>query len=354
VLARFGGNEFGIILEHIKDEKDLPRLIEKILDSLCSPIELSNLTEVSIEACAGVVVLPRDSKNVDEAIQFASAALHQAKEEGHGIFRFYTTKFLEKSLQKVAYETALRSAIHNNELELYYQPQVHMQTQKIIGAEALIRWKNKDGSFIPPSVFIPIADESGLINKIGEWVLNETCRQGKIWMDAGYHITLACNVSANQVKYQDLASLITKALQMSKYDPHKLEIEITESALMQREEETVEMLFALRAKGIKLAIDDFGTGYSSLSYLKRFPIDVLKIDKSFIDEIPYEEDDCAIATAIIEMGKALGYQVLAEGTEREEQLAFLSQRGCHMYQGYIKSKPLPADEFQKLLQEQRV
>ena len=227
-----------------------------------------------------------------------------------------------------------------------------MQTQKIVGAEALLRWKTKDGSMIPPSVFIPIADESGLINEIGEWVLFEACRQGKIWMDAGHHITLAINISANQVKYQDLPSLVSQALYETKYDPHKLEIEITESALMQREEETVEMLYSLRAKGIKLAIDDFGTGYSSLAYLKRFPIDVLKIDKSFIDDIPFEADDCAIVTAIIEMGKALGYQVLAEGTEKQEQLDFLEKKGCHLYQGYIKSKPLPAKEFEALLVSQ--
>ena len=352
LIARLGGNEFAMILEHINDANTLPKLIQKYLNLLSQTIYLANSTEVSIEACAGVVLAPQDSQNLDQIIQFANSALHQAKQEGHGIYKFYTTEFLEKSLQKIAYENALRNALKNNELELYYQAQVHMQTQKIVGAEALLRWKTKDGSMVPPSVFIPIADESGLINEIGEWVLFEACRQGKIWMDAGHHITLAINISANQVKYQDLPSLVSQALYETKYDPHKLEIEITESALMQREEETVEMLYSLRAKGIKLAIDDFGTGYSSLAYLKRFPIDVLKIDKSFIDDIPFEADDCAIVTAIIEMGKALGYQVLAEGTEKQEQLDFLEKKGCHLYQGYIKSKPLPAKEFEALLVSQ--
>ncbi|MBC8238522.1 MAG: EAL domain-containing protein, partial [Helicobacteraceae bacterium] len=352
VIARLGGNEFAIILEYIKDENTLPRLIQKYLNALSQTIYLSNSTEVSVEACAGIVLAPRDSQDVDQTIQFVNSALHQAKAEGHGIYKFYTTEFLEKSLEKIAYENALRNALKNKELELYYQPQVHMQTGKIVGVEALLRWKTKDGTMIPPSVFIPIADESGLINEIGEWILFEACRQGKIWMDAGYHITVAINVSANQVKYQDLPSLVSKALLETGYNPHKLEIEITESALMQREEETVKMLYSLRAKGIKLAIDDFGTGYSSLSYLKRFPIDVLKIDKSFIDDIPFEEDDCAIVTAIIEMGKALGYQILAEGTEKQEQLDFLEKKGCHMYQGYIKSKALPAKEFEALFQAQ--
>lgn len=348
-IARLGGNEFALILEHVEDEHHIPKIINKILNKIAEPINLSNATIVSVKSCAGVVILPKDTKDANLAIQYANSALHQAKQDGNGMYQFYTDEFLLKSLQKIAYENALRLAIKNNELELYYQPQVHMQTNKIISAEALLRWKTQDGKIVLPSIFIPIADETGLINEIGEWVLFEACRQGKIFLDLGYHITIAVNVSANQVKYQDLPSLVSKALDKYKFDPNKLEIEITESALMQREEDVVSMLYELRAKGIRLAIDDFGTGYSSLSYLKRFPIDVLKIDKSFIDDIPYDDDDCAIVTAIIEMGKALGYHVLAEGTETQEQLNFLKSKGCTSYQGYIKSKPIPAKEFLELL-----
>jgi len=348
-IARLGGNEFALILEHVEDEHHIPKIINKILNKIAEPINLSNATIVSVKSCAGVVILPKDTKDANLAIQYANSALHQAKQDGNGMYQFYTDEFLLKSLQKIAYENALRLAIKNNELELYYQPQVHMQTNKIISAEALLRWKTQDGKIVLPSIFIPIADETGLINEIGEWVLFEACRQGKMFLDLGYHITIAVNVSANQVKYQDLPSLVSKALDKYKFDPNKLEIEITESALMQREEDVVSMLYELRAKGIRLAIDDFGTGYSSLSYLKRFPIDVLKIDKSFIDDIPYDDDDCAIVTAIIEMGKALGYHVLAEGTETQEQLNFLKSKGCTSYQGYIKSKPIPAKEFLELL-----
>lgn len=352
-IARLGGNEFALILEDVQDEQHIPKVIKNILNKIAEPINLSNATTVSVKSCAGAVILPKDTKDVNLAIQYANSALHQAKQNGHGMYQFYTDEFLLKSLQKIAYENALRLAIKNNELELYYQPQVHMKTNKIISAEALLRWTTKDGQIIPPSVFIPIADETGLINEIGEWVLFEACRQGKIFLELGHNITIAVNVSANQVKYQDLPSLISKALNKYNFDPHKLEIEITESALMQREEDVVEMLYALRAKGIRLAIDDFGTGYSSLSYLKRFPIDVLKIDKIFIDDIPYDNDDCAIVTAIIEMGKALGYHVLAEGTEKQEQLDFLKDKDCTVYQGYIKSKPLPAKEFLELLESEK-
>lgn len=200
-----------------------------------------------------------------------------------------------------------------------------------------------------PSEFIHVAEEIGLIGEIGEWVLNETCRQGKIWLDKGHRLTLAVNVSAHQVRHQNVPLLVEAALKKSGCPADRLELELTESALMQREEETVTMLHSLRAHGIRLAIDDFGTGYSSLSYLKRFPIDVLKIDKSFVDDIPYERDDMAIVTAIIAMGQALGFQVLAEGTERIEQIDFLREKGCTMYQGYFKSPPVKAEEFEKLL-----
>lgn len=351
VVARLGGDEFGVILEHIKNDEDVSCAVNKILKNVQKSFILSNSAEISIEASAGIVVIPKDSQDVEKIFQYADSALYQAKNDGHGIYRFYTDEMTQNAIKKIAYENALRLAIENGELELYYQPQVHMQTNKIIGAEALLRWKH-DQEMIPPSLFIPIADETGLINILGEWVLNEACKQGKIWLDNEYHITIAVNISSTQIKYQNIPELVSKVLDNTKYSPEKLEIEITESSLMQRDEENVKMLHALRAKGIRIAIDDFGTGYSSLAYLKRFPIDVLKIDKSFIDDLPYEKEDTAIVVAIIEMAKALGFQVLAEGTEHQEQLDFLKEKGCNMYQGYIKSRPIPAHEFEKLLKEQ--
>ena len=285
-------------------------------------------------------------------MQYADSALYKAKNEGLGLCRYYTDEMTQQTRKKIVYENQLRSALENNELELYYQPQVHIGTGKILGAEALLRWNHPAEGCLSPNIFIPIAEETGLINSIGEWVLLEACRQGKVWLDMGKRVTLAVNVSANQVKFQNIPAIVENALSITGYEASRLEIEITESALMQREEASVGMLHELRAKGIRLAIDDFGTGYSSLSYLKRFPIDVLKIDKSFIDDIPYEKDDMAIVVAIIEMGKALGYQVLAEGVEALEQLEFLKEKGCTLYQGYYKSKPLNAKDFLTLLEKQ--
>jgi len=351
VVARVGGDEFAIILEHIEDDRDIAVVVNKILKNIQKSLTLSNATAVIMEASAGVVVIPKDAQDVEKLFQYADSALYQAKKDGHGLYRFYTEEMTQNAIKKIAYENALRSAINNEDLMLYYQPQVHMKTGKIIGAEALLRWKFSN-KMIPPSIFIPIADESGLINVLGEWVLYEACKQGKIWIDKGYYITIAVNVSPNQVKYQNIPELISKILNETKFSADKLELEITEGALMQREDYVVEMLHILRAKGVRLAIDDFGTGYSSLAYLKRFPIDVLKIDKSFIDDVPYDKDSMALVTAIIEMGKALGFQVLAEGTEHKEQLDFLRDKGCNIYQGFIKSRAVPAKEFEQLLEEQ--
>ena len=352
LVARLGGDEFAIVLEDLSKEDDIVGVTNSILQTISNTCKLSNGVEVSIEASVGIVLAPKNAKTFEQILQYADSALYQAKSEGRGVFKFYADEMTKKILQKTAYEQGLRSAVSQNQLELHYQPQVHIKTGKIISAEALIRWNYPNVGMILPSIFIPIAEHTGLINPIGEWVIHEACRQGKIWLDKGYHLTIAVNVSPNQVKFQNIPLIVSAALKASGYHADKLEIEITESSLMQREEQTVEMLHSLRAKGIRLAIDDFGTGYSSLSYLTRFPIDVLKIDKSFIDNIPYEKESSTIVVAIIEMSKALGFQVLAEGVEQQEQLDFLAEKGCNIYQGYIKSKPIPAKEFEKLLEEQ--
>jgi diguanylate cyclase (GGDEF)-like protein len=352
LVARIGGDEFAIILEDLSQDEDVALVTKDILKMISKACTLSNGVQVHVDASAGVILAPKDAQSVEQTMQYADSALYQAKTDGHGTYRFYTDEMTQKAIQKLAYETALRNATSNGELEVYYQPQIHIKTGKIISAEALLRWHSKDNGVVAPDTFIPIAEETGLINTLGEWVMNQACIQGKKWLDKGYNLTIAVNVSPNQVKYQDLPSLINNALQTSGFLPSKLEIEITESSLMQREEDVVKLLHNLRAKGIRLAIDDFGTGYSSLSYLKRFPIDVLKIDKSFIDDIPYEKDDIAIVIAIIEMGKALGYQVLAEGIEYQEQLDFLEEKGCNLFQGHLRSKAIPAHEFEKLMEEQ--
>ncbi|MGA9045842.1 EAL domain-containing protein [Sulfuricurvum sp.] len=349
LISRLGGDEFAVVLEHLAHPEDAGRLAEEMIASLSSEYKLSSGASIHIGASAGIVLFPEHGDEASTLLQHADAALYKAKAEGRGTYRYYTDALTDSARRRIECETRLRRAILNNEFEVYYQPQVHIQTGRIVGAEALIRWNDTERGIISPGVFIPIAEETGLIGDIGEWVLNETCRQGKIWLDQGYRLTLAVNLSAHQVRHQNIPLIVEAALKKSGYPADRLELELTESALMQREEEAVEMLHTLRAHGIRLAIDDFGTGYSSLSYLKRFPIDVLKIDKSFVDDIPFEADDMAIVTAIIAMGQALGFQVLAEGTERIEQIDFLREKGCTMYQGYFKSPPVPAAEFEKLL-----
>ena len=349
IVSRLGGDEFAIVLEYLAHPEDAGRIVTEMINAQSVPYKLIGGAEVHIGMSAGIVLFPDHGDDASQLLQHADAALYKAKENGRGTYRYYTDELTDSARQRIEYETRLRHAVENNEFEVYYQPQVHIATGQIVGAEALVRWNDPENGMILPSLFIPIAEDTGLIGVIGEWVLNETCKQGKIWLDEGHRLTLAVNLSAHQVRHQNIPEMVEAALKKSGYPADKLELELTESALMQREDEAVAMLHALRAMGIRLAIDDFGTGYSSLSYLKRFPIDVLKIDKSFVDDLPFNTDDMAIVTAIIAMGKALGFQILAEGTERIEQIEFLKERGCTMYQGYFKSPPVPAKEFLKLL-----
>lgn len=348
LIARLGGDEFAVVLEQIARPEDAGRFAEEMIRTLATPFTLQNGLGIHIGTSIGIVLSPQDGNEAEILLQNADAALYKAKAEGRGNYRYYTDDLTDSARQRVDCEVQLRRAIDRKEFEVYYQPQVHIATGRIVGAEALVRWNDPHRGVISPAQFIPLAEETGMIGMIGEWVLNETCRQGKKWLDQGHRLMLAVNLSAHQIRHQNIPDMVEKALKTSGYPASRLELELTESALMQREEETVAMLHALRARGIRLAIDDFGTGYSSLSYLKRFPIDVLKIDKSFIDDVPYDQDDMAIVSAIIAMGEALGFQLLAEGVEQEEQLAFLREKGCTMYQGYLKSRPLPASEFEPL------
>jgi diguanylate cyclase (GGDEF)-like protein len=346
IISRLGGDEFAIVLQNLTHPEDAGLLAGEMIESLSLDYKLSGGITVHVSTSVGIVLFPDNAQDASTLLQYADAALYKSKAEGRSTYRYYTDELTHLARKRVECETHLRRAIINNEFEVYYQPQVHIASGRIVGAEALVRWNHPERGLVSPVEFIPIAEDTGLIGEIGEWVLNDTCRQGKIWQDLGYRLTLAVNLSAHQVRYTDVVHIVDAALKKSGYDPKRLELELTESALMQREEQTVEMLHSLRAKGIRLAIDDFGTGYSSLSYLKRFPIDILKIDKSFVDDVPYENDDMAIVSAIIAMGQALNFQVLAEGVEHIEQLEFLKEKGCTMYQGYFKSKPVPAKEFE--------
>ncbi len=349
-VARLGGDEFTVLLEDIAHPEDAARLAESIIADLSEPWLLPQSCEVRIGVSIGISLYPQYGDTPEMLLQQADTALYQAKGEGRNRFAYFSDELTNAVRERIALETRLRRAIVQNELRVFYQPQIEIASGKIVGAEALVRWQDPVEGLIPPIRFIPVAEQTGLIMAIGEWVLRETCRQGREWMDAGLPpITLAVNVSPHQLRQGDINGLVATVLTETGFPAERLELELTESGLMEREVEAVELLNSLRAQGIRLAIDDFGTGYSSLAYLKRFPLDVLKIDKSFIDEIPYHQDDMEIAATIVAMGHTLGFKVLAEGVETKEQLAFLKTQGCDLYQGYFSSRPVPAADFSKLL-----
>ena len=350
MLARLGGDEFLLVQEHMDSPEDAATLARSLLELLTRPFILSGEQEIFIGASIGISVYPNDGSNAAQLIQYADAAMHQAKQQGRNTYQFYTESLTRASGEHLDLETRLRHAITTNQLRVYYQPQVDIATGHIIGAEALVRWLDPERGLISPASFIPLAEETGMIGPIGEWVLKETCLQGVRWIEAGLSfLTLAVNLSPHQFQRGNIVDVISRVLTETGFPADRLELELTESALMAHEEEAVKILHLLRALEIRLAIDDFGTGYSSLAYLKRFPLDILKIDKSFVDDIPFHKDDMEIAATIIAMGHSLGFKVLAEGVETVEQLAFLQMKGCDLYQGYLTSPPVPAEKFEQML-----
>ncbi len=350
MVARLGGDEFVVLLEDISHQDDAARVATEIVAALSVAFQLTQSDDVRIGASIGIALYPQHGGTPELLMDNADIALYQAKDNGRGCFAYFSESLTLAARERLSLEARLRRGIEQGELRVYYQAQVDILSGKIIGAEALVRWQEPNEGLIAPYKFIPIAEETGLIISIGEWVLRDVCRQGKEWIDAGFApIRLAVNVSPSQFKHCDMVELVTTVLAETNYPAEWLELELTESGLMEHQEVVIGILTKLRDLGIHLAIDDFGTGYSSLSYLKRFPLDVLKIDKSFIDDIPHHLDDMAITSAIISMGQTLGFKILAEGVETVEQLNFLKLKGCDIYQGFIKSKPIPADEFVNLL-----
>ncbi|MED3574443.1 EAL domain-containing protein [Cytobacillus praedii] len=344
-VYRQGGDEF-IILLPLADRGKARRFAQNILARFASSFYLHS-KEYYITPSIGVSMYPNDGKNAEALIKNADEALFRVKEKGKAHFQFYRSEMNSIINNVVELETFLRKAIDRNELTLYYQPQIDLKTMKITSYEALLRWNNRELGFISPAEFIPLAEDTGLIIPIGTWVIETVCKQIKDWSDQGNkEFKIAINISPKQFQQHSLVAIIQKAIEKHRIHPKCLEIEITEGA-MQDTKDTAPILTGLKDLGVSISVDDFGTGYSSLSYLKQFPIDVLKIDKSFVKDVHVNDKDAAITTTIIHLGRSLGMEVIAEGVENEEQAQFLFHANCHKAQGFLYSKPLPAEDIEK-------
>ncbi|MBU1217837.1 EAL domain-containing protein [bacterium] len=345
-ICRHGGDEFLIILPMIKDMKDVLAIMEKLLSKFKEPFSVGNHL-LSTSASIGVAIYPDSSDSFESLLKNADTAMYEAKANGKNTYSVYDTQMSEKLMREFRIQNDLKSAIENNEFVLYYQPQIDLKLNRITGAEALIRWKHPVLGIIPPIDFISIAESTGLIVQIGEWVVMEACRQASLLAKKGMGITIAVNVSAVQFKRGDFVAVVKKALSSSGIDPKYLELELTESIMVHDTEIILQSVQTLKALGIQLSIDDFGTGYSSLSYLKRFAVDKLKIDQSFVRDILWDKDDKAIVRTIIQMAKNLNLRTIAEGVEDEHVLNVIDSLGCDEVQGYYFAKPMEAIEFEK-------
>jgi len=352
-VARLGGDEFTVLVPAIAHEEDAAKIAQKILEVLRLPFFIDQ-RELFVTTSIGVAIYPGDGQDAETLVRNADTAMYRAKEQGRDNYQLYTPGMNSKALERLSLESRLRQALHNEELVLYYQPLIDLSSGHVRGAEALLRWRHPALGLIPPAEFISLAELSGLIVPIGQWVLRTACAQLRRWHDMGYpNLSVAVNLSSRQFQQTDLVHQVTDALERSQLPPGALDLEITESNAMQNAEVSISTLGSLKDLGVSLSMDDFGTGYSSLNYLKRFPIDRIKIDQSFVRDVTQDPDDAAIAIAVIAMAHSMQLSVVAEGVETEEQLAFLRQNRCDEMQGYLFSPPVPAEEFEELLKSNR-
>ena len=348
-VSRIGGDEFVIILPDLREAECVAQVAEKILQLGEEPYSVAD-HQLRLTISIGIDIYPVDGTDNETLLKNSDAAMYHAKQAGRDTYHFYTQDMNARALDILRMENSLQRALVNKELSLHYQPQVDLASGRIVGAEALLRWNHPKQGQIPPGRFIPIAEERGLIVPIGTWVLEEACTQSQQWVKDGLRpIQMAVNISALQLHHSAFVRNLDRILNATEMPPERLELELTESAVMEDAEQTVSLLQELKEMGMSLAIDDFGTGYSSLSYLKRFPIDRLKIDRSFIKDLTLNSEEEAITRAIIGMGRTLKIKAIAEGVETEKQLQFLKQEGCGEFQGFLFSKPVPAEEFAQLL-----
>ena len=348
-VARLGGDEFLVVLPNLSRSADAYVVAQKILDAFEHPLAMGTL-QAHVNTSIGVALFPRDGHDVDTLIRNADVAMYRSKDLGGGIYQFFNSEMSRQTQRRVQLETHLRLALGRNELEVRYQPKVDIASGRLTGCEALTSWNHPAIGSVPPSQFIPVAEESGLIVPLGDWVLQTACAQSKAWLDAGLGpIPVAVNISARQFHRQDVVAWVMDTLRSTGLPPRLLELELTESLIAEDPDNVAAAIKALRAEGVRFAIDDFGTGYSSLGYLKRFPVDSLKIDQSFVKNVGSEPDDEAISLAVISLAHSLRLKVIAEGVESEAQRDFLLKHGCDEIQGYFFSRPLPASEFTETL-----
>lgn len=350
LVTRLGGDEFAVLMQGLGHPEDAALLASDIIQTLNEPCQLQGGLELSVGTSIGISLYPEHGTTAETLLQHADSALYQAKKEGRGRFCYFSEEMTQAARQRIEIHNNLRHALAEQRLTVFYQPQIEFESNRIVGAEALLRWRDPELGHISPDLFIPVAEETGLISRMGEWVMREVCKQGKEWMEQGRPpLSLAVNLSVHQLRQGDFVEKIQQIVEESHYPAGQLSFEVTESALMERETEALGVLNQLRRMGLHLSIDDFGTGYSSLAHLQRMPLDELKIDKTFIDEIPHKRADMEITSTIIAMAKNLGLIVLAEGVETDAQYHFLQQQGCDFFQGFIISPPLSAEAFTSLM-----
>jgi diguanylate cyclase (GGDEF)-like protein len=345
-ISRHGGNEFAVVVDNISDISDAARVAERLIEALSQPDDVDGC-EVVLTPFAGISIFPDDGDDVKTLLKNAHTAQHDAREAGRNVFRFYALEMNTRALERLEFESELRKAVEREELVLNYQPLVETQNGKLASMEALVRWHSCEFGLVSPACFIPIAEDTGLITSVGRWVVGEAVGQVRAWSQTNLRsVTVSVNLSSRQFSNgTTLLSMIREAIEEAEISPEQLQFELTERTIMDNVDAMIQILRDLKDLGCSLSVDDFGTGYSSFSYLKRLPLDVLKIDRSFVEDIASNADDAAITDAIIAMGHRLNLKIVAEGVETQEQFDLLRDQGVDVVQGFLFSKPLPADEF---------
>jgi len=352
-IARIGGDEFTILLGCLHDAGNVSGVARRIIDAVAEPIKIDGHC-LYVTASVGIAIYPDDGLSAESLIKYADSAMYLAKDAGKNNFQFYSSDINERVLSRLRLETDLRNALECDELHMHYQPKVDVRTMKVVGVEALVRWCHPDLGLVRPDDFIPVAEEAGMITMLGEYVMRQSCKQMKAWLDNGLNdLEMAVNVSSRQLYGGIFHEMIADILAETGLDAKYLEIELTESMIMEDPERTVGVLHQLKEMGVSIAVDDFGTGYSSLSYLTKFPLDVLKIDQGFIRDILSDPDDAAVTRSIISMAQGLGMKIVGEGVENRGQFAFLREYGCDIVQGFLFSEGLPADDCEDYLRNGR-